>query len=233
MVRIGVLGGIGPEATGEFYLKLIRKIQRKKLIKSNVDYPQVIINSIPAPELPIEAANVHISIKDVDPSYINGLKELDKIGVDFIVMVCNTIHLFYNEFQKDIKTPILNLREEMRKTLIDRGIRSIVVLGTPWTIKMGLYRFKEIKEFQLTEDEIKQLYSSIHNFTIGFEKEKQRRVVKRICEKYVKMGAEAAILGCTELAVMLRRTALPTINSIDVLVEATINKFCQLRNTAH
>jgi aspartate/glutamate racemase len=50
-IKIGVLGGIGPEATGEFYNKLISKLQDNGMIKSNSDFPQIIINRIPAPEL--------------------------------------------------------------------------------------------------------------------------------------------------------------------------------------
>jgi len=229
-VRIGVLGGIGPEATGEFYIKLIRRLQERKFIRSNQDYPQIIINSIPAAELPTEAYDVLITIENIDPLYLDGLRELDDIGVDFIVMVCNTIHLLYNELQKHIKTPILNLREEMRKVLIAKGIKSVTILGTPWTIKMGLYQFEGIKEIRPTEDEIKQLYNAIYNFNRGYDKQTQIETVKRICKKYIKSGAEAIILGCTELAVMLNGETLPTINSIDVLVEATIDNFCRLRN---
>jgi aspartate racemase len=229
MVRIGVLGGIGPEATGEFYIKLIRRMQERKLVKSNKDYPQIIINSIPAPELPVEAYNISISVKDMDPLYLDGLIELDEIGVDFIVMVCNTIHLFYDELQKSISTPILNLKEEMRKTLVSKGIKSVTVLGTPWTIKMGLYRFEGIKEIHPTEDEIKKVYSAIYNFNRGFDKQTQIETVRKICEKSLERGAEVVILGCTELAVMLNGENIPTINSIDVLVEATVNNFCHLR----
>jgi aspartate racemase len=115
-IRIGVLGGIGPEATGEFYSKLIAKLQEKGLIKSNKDFPQIVINSIPAPEL------IYDEISDEELKvYIDGLKELDEFGVDFIVMVCNTIHLYYDKLQREVKTPILNLREEMKEFLRKRG----------------------------------------------------------------------------------------------------------------
>jgi hypothetical protein len=62
-VRIGVLGGIGPEATGEFYNKLIAKFQERGLIKTNRDFPQIVINSIPAPELIYDT----ISDEDLKP----------------------------------------------------------------------------------------------------------------------------------------------------------------------
>ena len=48
---IGVLGGIGPEASVEFYAKLVKKLQESGMIKRNEDFPKIIINSIPAPEL--------------------------------------------------------------------------------------------------------------------------------------------------------------------------------------
>ena len=88
-IRIGVLGGIGPEATHEFYGKLIKELQERSLVKANRDFPQIVINSIPAPEL------VYESISDENlTDYVEGLKQLDGFGVDFIVMVCNTIYCF-------------------------------------------------------------------------------------------------------------------------------------------
>ena len=229
MIRIGVLGGIGPEATGEFYIKLIERMQTRGLIRSNVDYPQIIINSIPAPELPAGLCDEAISFEDLDPLYVSGLKELDKWGVDFIVIVCNTVHLFYDELQKAVKAPIINLREEMKKTLAKKNISTIAVLGTPWTVKMGLYRFEDIKEISLNDDEIEQLYKCIVNFSRGYEKQKQIQIVKELYDKCIKRGAEAIILGCTEVALML--AGLPsTIDSIEVLVEATIERFCRLKH---
>src|SRR3989338_4925854 len=132
-IKIGILGGIGPEATAEFYSKLIYTLQKEKLIKSNKDYPQIIINSIPAPELIYEK----ILKEDLKP-YIEGLKELDKFNPDFIVMVCNTIHLYYEALQAEIKTLILDLRKEVRDSLEKREIKSCLILGTSSTINRRL-----------------------------------------------------------------------------------------------
>ena len=51
---IGVLGGIGPESTAEFYRRLINRIQKSGYVQSNLNYPHILINSIPAPELFLE-----------------------------------------------------------------------------------------------------------------------------------------------------------------------------------
>lgn len=199
---------------------MIKRIQEKGLIKSNRDFPQIIINSIPAPELIYEK----IEERDLIP-YITGLKDLERFGVDFIVIVCNTIHLFYDTLQREIKTPILDLRNEVRKFLVNRNINSVLVIGTPATIKERLYGFECIRIFEPDEDELKILSECIFNFNNGIDKNIQIKMTKEICKKYLALGAESIILGCTEFAVMLSQEDLPTINTVDILVESTINKF--------
>jgi len=216
-VKIGILGGIGPEATAEFYSKLIKKIQEKKLIKSNKDYPQIIINSIPAPEL-IEN---EISEEDLE-HYIKGLKELERFGVDFIVMICNTIYLFYNNLQKEINVPILDLRKGVRNFLINNNFKNVLIIGTPNTIKKGLYRFEGINCIEPNDNEMRFLSRAIFDFNKGLGKEKQIQIVKKICKS---KKVDAVLLGCTELAVMLDKSDISRINTIDILVEATIKKF--------
>jgi aspartate racemase len=222
-VKIGVLGGIGPEATGYFYLKLIRGLQEQGLIKSNTDFPQIIINSIPAPEL----ISLSIDEAELEP-YISGIKELDKLGVDFIAMVCNTIHLYLDMLQTHVHAPIINLREEIHRLLLKNGTKSTLIIGTPQTLRQGLYRFKGIKAFEPDSAETQLLASAISNFNTGKEKPEQVQVVSDICQKYLKRGAEIVILGCTEFAVVLENAEFPKINTIDVLVNVAIREFCAM-----
>jgi len=198
------------------------------LIKSNSDFPQIIINSIPAPELIYE----NVTDEDLKP-YIEGLKELDELGVDFIVMVCNTIHLFHERLQREINTPILDLRKELKRVLIERGIKCMTVLGTPLTVKKGLYEFRGIKSINPGSEELEKLSLAIFNFNRGIEREKQIQTVKEICRKYLNLGSEVIILGCTEFAVMLGDAELPVINTVDVLAEMAIRKYCSLKGVGN
>lgn len=217
-MKIGVLGGIGPESTNEFYRSLISLIQQRG-IKKNIDFPQIIINSIPAPELIYD----NISEQDLEP-YIKGLKELDSFDVDFIVMVCNTIYLFHERLQKEINTEILDLRKEMKKLLISNNIKSVIVLGTPSTIRKGLYRFEGIRSIDMNNEEMKELTNAIFDFNRGIGKEKQIQIVKNISEKYLKAGAQIVILGCTELSLMLKGVEIPKIDTINFLAEITADR---------
>ncbi len=218
--KIGLLGGIGPEATGEFYLSLISKLQKSGLIKSNQDFPQIIINSIPAPELIYE----NISREELKP-YIIGLKELEKFGVDFIAMVCNTIHLFYGRLQKEIKTPIIDLRKSVQDYLLNKNIGSVTVLGSPNVIKGGLYHYKEIEHLVLEEKEITLLMKAIFDFNRGFDKIRQSAIVTDIAKKYLNRGSELIILGCTEIGLMLEKERMPKLNPVDLLIETIITNY--------
>lgn len=219
-IKIGVLGGIGPEASAIFYLELIKELQHQGLIKSNQDFPQIFINSIPAPELIFDKVN------DADLNmYIKGLEELDKINPEFIVMVCNTIHLYHQKLQSKITTEIVDLRKEVYQKINNLEIKTITVFGTPRTITQGLYHFEGICYLNPNEEEIRELSQAIFYFNQGIEKEFQKKKVEGIARKYLSQGSQAILLGCTEFAVMLDDIDIPKLNTIRLLVESVIQRY--------
>lgn len=217
-IKIGVLGGIGPEATGIFYLKLIRKLQKLKFIKNNTDYPNIIINSIPAPEL-IKYENI---TKKNLKIYKNGLIELSLLNPDFIIIVCNTIHIYYNYLQKNIPIPILNLKEFINNKLLNEKIKNITVFGTQNTIKEKLYKFDGFNYINPSEEDCIILNDIIFNFNKGYKKDIQIKKMVFLVEKYLAMGSQKIILGCTEFSAILNKIKLPVINTLDALVDLTI-----------
>ncbi len=223
-LKIGVLGGIGPEATGEFYLNLVRGLQQSGVISNNTDFPQIFINSIPAPELISE----NISDEQLSP-YRSGLKELDSFNVNVIVMVCNTIHLYYTKLQTGIRAPIIDLRQKVKERMLREGIKKVSVLGTPATIKNGLYRFDVIDAINPSPQEIESLSDAIFKYNKGEDKEAQQQIVERIARKCLDRGAETILLACTELAVMLKDVNIRKIDTLGVLVEATIDFYKRLQ----
>lgn len=218
-MKIGILGGIGPEATACLYSKLIGKLQASRKIKGNRDFPQIFINSIPAPELLGESA----SEEELLP-YAEGLKELDCFNPNFILMACNTIHLFRESLQAEVKAPILDLREEVRERLVAEGVKSIAVLGTPMMVKGGLFKFAGVGYVAPSEEELAQLSTAVFNFNKGERKEKQREVAKKIAERCLEQGAEKLVLGCTEIALMLREEGLASLDTMDVLADAACRR---------
>lgn len=217
--KIGLLGGIGPEATGTFYLNLIDRLQKGGGIRSNADFPQIIVNSIPAPELVYE----RVSDRDLSP-YTEGLKDLEDARVDFIVMVCNTIHNHYDVLQSKTHVPIVDLRAEFGKFMLSKKVKSIVVLSTPTTAKGELFRVKGVDYHNLPEEELNSISQAILNFNLGHNKGEQARIVESIAKRHMDMGADLAVLGCTEVALMLKESKINKVDTMDILLDATIGR---------
>ncbi len=218
--KIGLLGGIGPEATGTFYLRLIKKLQDSGRVKSNADFPQFIINSIPAPELVYH----NISKKELQP-YIEGLKELEGNRVDFIAMVCNTIHSYYDILQKSVNVPIVDLKKEFGAFINEKKVGTITVLATPSTINSGLFKVSGIKYLELSKHEQETLSDSIFKFNSGIAREEQIRRVDEIANRKIGEGAELVVLGCTEISLMLENSKINKIDTLDILADAVLSRF--------
>jgi aspartate racemase len=214
MKKIGLLGGIGPEATGNFYLKLIKKFQEICKPKNNLDYPHIFINSISARDI-IYDGEINLE------SYITGLKELEGLGVECIGIICNTAHCFLPKLQGEIRIPIINLPEKVKEKLKVLDIGAVVVLATPLSIKNGLYNYDGIENVSLASDEVDSLGQAIMNFNLGIDRKKQSEVVAKIAEKYAKPN-RLILLGCTEISEMLKDSKLNILDTMDVLTDAVI-----------
>lgn len=225
-VRIGILGGIGPEATAEFYARLIKGVQESG-VSSNTEFPNIFVNSISAPEL------VHSRASDEElKPYIEGLKALDSMDPDFIVMACNTIHVFLPALQKEVRSPILDLRAVVAAELRRLGISSLLVFATPITTTSGLYEFRGIKCFVPNPEEMNLISESVIDFNVGRLSGGQCEGLRDACRKYLGMGAQTVLLGCTELALILSGESFPKISTLDVLARATVQKFLELNADA-
>jgi len=88
---IGVLGGMGPEATAELYLRIVKIFQQRFGAKYDDDFPEMILLNLPIPDVVEGLKSPEKTLKIL----VNGAKKLESIGVNFIVMPCNTAHYFY------------------------------------------------------------------------------------------------------------------------------------------
>lgn len=219
-LTIGLLGGIGPESTANFYLDLIKKTQSNQFakIRRNEDYPHIIINSIPAPELIYgneKAGELNI--------YLNGLKFLDDCNCDFIVMVCNTAHLYLAQFSREIRSPILDLPHILDKYIKTLEFEKIAILGTPSTVNKELYWIPEKKLLKPSSKELKFLSNLIFKYNLGKNNSKDDELFLELLESLRARGADYVLLGCTELAHILKEKE-KIIDPLDVLGDYIVNK---------
>ena len=109
--KIGILGGMGPEATAELYLKIIKIFQDKFGAKYDSDYPEIMIYNLPLPDV-VEKIDQSSKIKEM---LVKGVQKLESWGVDFIAIPCNTVNFFLPEMRTAVSIPILSILEETAK----------------------------------------------------------------------------------------------------------------------
>lgn len=222
MQIVGIIGGLGPETTARFYMEVVfacSKISGKR--------PQILISNVAIPlkiekELIIEAKNE----KNILPFLIDAARQLEKGGADFIVMPCNTAHIFIEEIRESVDIPVLSIIEETSIFLKKKKIKEIGLLAATATIKNRLFvanlkkigiKIKTLNDLNQLEinNIINRLVNNKHN-----DKDKQK-LVGIINEFKVK----AVILACTDLQILSPECSGTKIfDTMDILAKATIRK---------
>jgi len=206
---IGILGGMGPEAT----IDLFQKIVKLTPAKQDQDHIRIIIDN--NPKIPDRTKSIIGTETNPLPELVKTANNLERAGVDFIIIPCNTAHFFYQDIQKEVNIPILNMIKEtadyINQTLPE--INRVCLFATKGTYKAGLYQtfLEEIKVETLmpTKNEQEQIMSMIYNIKSGYSLEKLKIQIKELAISYINKGAEGIITGCTELPLILEEGDIP------------------------
>ena len=215
---IGILGGMGTQAGLDFCNKLAM-INRGKI---DQEYPLFILyNKSNIPGRP-ESISIHAksssdrfgkpeNIKKYNKvlkSLIAGCETLQKSKCKFIVIPCNTAHYWFEDLQKKIKIPIINMPKEVflstKKTCKKNS--KIGLLATEGTLKTGVYNKFFDKNFLLIKPknslQIKSVNKAIKFVKMGKIKEAEK-AIKPAVNYLIKMKCKKIILGCTELPIAI------------------------------
>jgi aspartate racemase len=219
---VGILGGMGPEATADFFTKIIALSPAS----SDQDHLRIIIDN--NPKIPDRTK----AILNVGESPLSALvktaKNLEKAGVDFIVIPCNTAHYFYEDLVKEVTVPVLHMIREVAdaiKTSLPE-CKKVGLLATTGTVTSNLYQ-RDIQQKGIevitpdAQDQAKVM-DAITKIKAG-QKDIARKLLVEIGKLLIKNKAEAIILGCTDIPVVIKKTdfTVPVFDSNMVLAEAT------------
>jgi len=224
MKVIGVIGGLGPETTAKYYNSLMRECRNI----DNERYPSVIIHNIPLPfTVENDFAVLGKNESAMLPYLINSAKLLERAGAEFGVIPCNTAHIFIDQVRCSVNIPFLNLIEETIHFVKNESITNVALLATSKTISSGLYsRYCEATGINVLvphpEEQI-LLSGIIARILQGQKNQHDKEVALNILNTMHGDGAEAVILGCTDLQLLLnpRDTHLKVIDTLEVLVKAS------------
>ena len=194
---IGIIGGMGPMATADLFAKIINLTDAKK----DSEHIHILIDN--NPQIPDRTSAILHGTDSPLPHLINSANRLKEAGADFLIIPCITSHGFYDELVANVDIPILNIVEETAKYLESNSIKKAVLLATDGTRHTNVFG-KIFKKFDIEllypsdavqADLMSMIYSGIKAGAETFDSSS----VNAELDKLIDGGAEAVILGCTEL----------------------------------
>lgn len=222
---IGVLGGMGPESTADFFLRVIRGTPAER----DQDHFRIIIDNNPL----IPDRTEGIFSGNTGP-VIAGLQEtahnLEQAGADFIVMPCNTAHYFLDEIQAAVSIPVVDMTSAVADCVLRHNppINQLALMATTATVRTNLYH-RALEKAQvrvLAPDSAQQdqLMSVILRIKGSGVDANDKRLTRQLAERLIEAGAQAIISGCTEISLVLGPDdlAVPLFDSTQILAETAI-----------
>ena len=211
MKTIGLIGGMSWESTTSYYQIINETIKRElgglhsaKILLYSVDFAEI---------------EHYQAVGDWDKSaqvLADIAQRLEQAGADFIVICTNTMHKVAPQIQKKIAIPILHIAQATAQALVDDGIRKVGLLGTKYTMTQDFYKEKLLESGLevLIPDQagIADVNRIIYDeLCLGDIRESSKQIYLTVIDDLKNAGAEAVILGCTEIGLLVKQSdiALP------------------------
>jgi len=226
MKTVGIIGGLGPETTSEFYLDIIFSCQKK----DRTARPAIIISSVPLPyQIEEDAIEKNIGIERIKPFLTKEAQRLEKAGAEFIVMPCNSLHVFIEDIRKSVSVPVLSIVEETVEFIKNNNFKRVGIVSTSATIKNKLYEnaFAENGIEYVVPNELQQarMGKFILNLVIGQQKNRDREELISIINDFENKEVDCVILACTDLQLLVpSHQNLKIFDTMKIFADATVQE---------
>jgi len=209
MKHIGIIGGLSPESTIEYY-KLICNEYNQKI--GGWNFPKITIQSLNLQEI----ADLFMNDKwdDLADVITIAIKDLQRAGADFAAIATNTPHNAYDKIKKHSPLEVLSIMDATAQEIQKDKITKIGLLGTKTTMEYGFfqktfanYGIETITPNKKDRERINQIIwdELVH----GKITQKSRNIYKNIIDNLVTRGAKGIILGCTEIPLLIKPNDSP------------------------
>jgi aspartate racemase len=234
MKTAGMIGGLGPETTAEFYLQVIELCRQR----DGIHYPPIVIFNIPFPyRLEQEIIEQNRNEEAILPFLVDGMKRLEQSGADFIVIPCNTVHFFIDELRACVSTEILSIIEEAGRECERQGYKRVGVLATTKTVTKKIYdkelERRGIEVITPTPDAQDDVARTIVQILRGEKSDEGKQRLLNVIDEMVSDGAETIVLGCTDLQLLVKQKDCPValLDTLEIFAEATARKILGVGDT--
>ena len=222
--RLGVLGGMGPQATNTFYQFVIDRTDAR----TDQDHVNALILSDSGmPDRTGAILGGGEAREAVFARLLADARLLEGAGCTCIAVPCNTSHFFLDRVQQYIGIPILHMIRETARLLASQGLKRPGILATDGTIRTGLYQ----KEFSaagiqavIPSPEAQELVMSLIYDDVKAGRDGDPQKFAAIHEDLLSQGCDCGVLACTELSVFADRHHLPPFytDAMAVLAERAV-----------
>ena len=216
MKRLGIIGGLGPESTVDYYRLIIAAYREQK---PDGSYPPIIINSIDLNKArDLVTAN---ALADLTEYLVAEVQRLARAGADFGLLAASTPHIVFDDVRRQSPIPLLSIVEATCEAAKALGVKRLALLGTRFTMQgrffPDVFERAGITLAVPTEDEQAYIHEKYMGELVnGIFLSETRQGLLEIVERLKRQeGIEGVILGGTELPLILRDAAFREIAVLD------------------
>ncbi|HGH5448060.1 TPA: aspartate/glutamate racemase family protein [Clostridioides difficile] len=226
MKTIGLIGGMSWESTITYY-QVINTVIKERL--GGLHSSKCILYSVDFQEIEEcqSSGNWEKSAKILADAAI----KLQEAGADFIVICTNTMHKVSDKIQESIHIPLLHIADVTATVLREKEIKKVALLGTKYTMEQDFYKNVIINNgievlIPNEKDRIIVNDTIFNELCLGIISESSKKAFLSIIDKLGKQGAEAVILGCTEIGLLIKQndTSIPLFDTTVIhAIEAALS----------
>jgi len=225
---LGIIGGIGPGSTVDYYQTIIELYRARK---ADGSYPAILINSI----------DVHCVLATVSAGELKALidwllielQKLERAGADFAIMASNTPHIVFDDLERQSPLPLISIVAETATVAKGRGLKRLGLFGTRFTMQGPVYREvfgrQEIAVVVPEPADVEYIHEKYMSELVDgvFLPETRARLLGIVDRMAKQSGIDGMILGGTELPLILREPAydgIPLLNTTRIHCEAAVER---------
>ena len=222
--KIGILGGMSPESTVEYYQYITRTYTARY---GDYGYPEVIIYSVsfqPYVDWPNQNRWDLVA-----QGLSEGAQHLQDAGADFIVIATNTMHLVLDQVRASVSIPVLSLLDAVGNEARSRGLDVVGLLGTQFTMEKTFYQdaLRQMGIHVIVPEAPDRAYVNrviYEELVAGQVLDASRQGFIKIIQRLAERGAQGVILGCTEIPLLVGEddVGLPLLDTTVIHAEAAL-----------
>ncbi len=231
MKKIGLVGGIGPASTVEYYLGIIKKCRIEQ--RGNI-YPEIVIDSVNM--LSHDKVLAENDYDKLAQYLLRSLSNLKAAGAELAAITANTEHIVWNMVHSKFPLPVISIVEATIREIKRKGFKNVLVFGTMFTLKSRLYENalnnQGITAIIPSENDISTIDSLIYpNMENGIIIPADKQKLVKMAENYIsEKDADSILLGCTELplAITYCDVSVPILNTTEIHINEIYRKATQV-----